>query len=242
MNTFKNWLYLNEGMSVSVVGHSEEDVIRDLDSICNNIREKLVVPLWNKLPEESKKQIQKAGGLSSGTIVPDGSYYETGEQVINLYTNGWPEEFVPKLLSGLKYYLDSLKIKYGPFKQEQSGLFGGDVVRVPVLSFDKTKNVPTPLHLNNLNAKLIFSDILGFAGDESGYGEIPPEELLFKIDSYEREKLAIHARDAFGQKTKNGPQYFQGGIDIEGIESRLQTIRSIAKWAIDNHYSGISVS
>jgi hypothetical protein len=240
MNNFKNWLKITEGMSVNVVGHSESDVIRDLDSICHQIQSKLVSPLWAKLPKENKEQIQKLGGLHHGTVTPDGAYYSDGHQVINLYTEGWPDEFVSKLISGLKYYLDSFKVKYGQFKQETSGMFGGGVIRVPILSFDKTKNVPPPLHLNNLNAKLIFSDILGLNYSEEGF-EIAPEELVFKIDSYEREKLGIHSRDAFSQKAKDGPQIFHGGIDSDGIENRLNSIRAIAKWAIDNHYSAISV-
>ena len=241
MKNFKSWFKINEGMSVNIVGYSPEEDIKDLDSICNIIRNKLVYPLFEKLPKENKDLIQKLGGLNHGTIVPDGSFYDKQEQTINLYLEGWPAEFAQKLISGTKYYLDSLKIKYGSFKKEKSGLYGGEVIRIPVLSFVKTKNVPPSLDLNNANAKLIFSDILGIKGSEEGF-VISPQELIFKIDSYDRMNLDVHARDSFMSKTKNGPQVFHGGLNKQDIMLRLDTIKSIAKWAIENHYDKISVS
>ena len=98
------------------------------------------------------------------------------------------------------------------------------------------------LNLANANARLIFGELLGFPGDEGGYSDISPADLYRKIEELERHQLDIHARDAYTMKPKNGPTMMHGGLSSEDISSRLEQIKQIAKWALDNHYDQIYVT
>jgi hypothetical protein len=237
MSKFKNWLNLNEGMTVHVQGYSEQENIRDLDSLCEKIKNKFIYPLLDKLTPEAKESID----FNHGILTPDGSYYSEGKEVLNLYTDGWGD-LTEKLVQGVKYFLDEFGVKYGTFKEEKSGMFKGNVFRIPVLKWQQTKNIPPTLNLNNMNANLIFSDLLGYKYQNGGYFGISPADLNFRIANLDPEKISVHARDPYSSQKQKGPLFFQGGIDKEQIKERLQRLQEIAKWALANHYDSIDVS
>src|SRR5690606_37162048 len=149
MKSFKEWYELRESMSVYTQDRDFQSDIRDLDDIANVLINKLIYPLWNKLSEEQKQDIIKGESNSHGFIVPDGDYYlDPKHQVLNFYTKGWPENILSNITQGIKYYLDEMGIKYGEFKTEQSGMYRSPVIRIPILQFSATKNIPPNLNMS----------------------------------------------------------------------------------------------
>lgn len=230
MLNFLEWLKLNESMSLYISGHDYHGDINNLDDLAHQIKVKLINPIWYKLSPEDQQMIQKGGSMYHGIITPDGSHYLDGEQVLNFYTQGWKD--VSKIIQGIKYYLDELHVKYGPFKEEKSGAFNGNVIRIPILEFKKTNNSPPLLNMSNANAELIFHDLLGFDTEQ----HMSPVDVYHKIETLNKDQLDIHARDAYQTQNKGSAQVFHGGLSSSDIANRLEQIKKIAKWAIDNHY------
>jgi hypothetical protein len=228
-------------MSIYVSGHEYHDDINDLDDLANQLKRKVLYPAFEKLSPEQQKDVQTGGSGQHQMLTPDGSYYSTREEVLNLYTAGWGK-MIPNLVKGIKYFMDELGVKYGEFKVEKSGMFGSEVIRIPILQWAKSKNTPPLLNMANANAHLIFGELLGFPGEEGGYSDISPADLYRKIEELEKHQLDIHARDAYTAQHKSGPTMFHGGLSSEDISSRLEQIKKIAKWALDNHYDQLYVA
>lgn len=241
MSRFKEWLHLNESMSVYVQGHDYQSDIHDLDDVANSLKKKVLYPAWDKLSEEQQEKVRKGGSTQHEMIVPDGDYYGDGKKLINFYTAGWPKEMVSGLVQGVKYFLDEMKIKYGPFKTDKSGMFDSEVVRIPILQFGTSKNSPALLNLSNANATLIFGDLLKFPQEESGFTNISPADLYRKIEELEKDMVDVHARDPYSSQKQGGAAFFSGGLSSEQITSRLEQIKQVAKWALDNHYDQMYV-
>lgn len=241
MNSFKDWLQI-ESMSVYVQGYDYQDDINDLDDVANSLKRKVLYPAWEKLSKEQQEMVEKGGSGQHSMIVPDGDYYaDSKNQVINFYTAGWPHDMVPGLIQGIKYYLDEMRIKYGQFKIDDSGMFDSEVVRIPVLQYSTSKNSPALLNLSNDNAMVIFRDLLKFPEESGGFVDISPADLYRKIETLEKDMIDIHARDPYSSQQKGGATYISGGLSSEGIASRLEQLKQIAKWALDNHYDQMYV-
>ncbi len=238
MKSFLEWVRnLNESVSIYVHGHDYNTNINDLDDLSRHLQRKLIDPFWNKLTPEQQKNVIPHYEM----LTPDGSYYTKGYEILNFYTKGLDEKLISTLIRGIKYYLDELKVKYGPFKTEKSGMYESDVVRIPILKWEKTKNNPPLLNLSNDNARVIFIDLLGLSRSNEGYFSISPTDLYRKIEELDKEKIDIHAREPFSSKSK-GVNFYSGGLSSNDILQRLEQLKKIAKWAMNNHYDEIYVA
>jgi hypothetical protein len=88
--------------------------------------------------------------------------------------------------------------------------------------------------------------LLGFPKDSShgGFSDISPADLYRKIEDIDDDLLDVHARDAYSTKSpddSNLNTVFHGKLDKDDIKLRLDQIKKIAKWAMDNHYDDIYV-
>jgi hypothetical protein len=228
-------------MSVYVNGHDYHSQINDLDDLANQIKRKVFYPAWDKLSTQQQQDVMDGGSNHHMMFAPDGSYYANGTQILNFYTAGWGN-MIPNLIKGIKYFLDEMNVKYGEFKIEKSNMFNSEVVRIPILKWEQSKNAPPLINLSNNNAHLIFGELLGFQGEDGGYFNISPSDLYRKIESLEKHQYDIHAKDPYTIKHKNGPTVYHGGLSSEDIHTRLEQIKKIAKWALDNHYDQIYVT
>lgn len=236
---FKQWL--NESMSVYVADRPYHNDLNDIDDLANYLKRKVFyIPIEPKLSPEQFEKIRDGGAWSHHIIAPDGKYYTDGTQVINFYTTGL-EEFLPQMIKGIKYYLDELGVKYGPFKEDKSGMFKGNVIRIPILQFDADKNTPPLLNLSNQNAIEIFANLLKFPFKDGEFPNIPVGELYRRIESLEKFDLQLHARDPFMSKRKGGATFYNSGQSYDDIKRKLEQIKKIAEWAIKNHYNEIKV-
>lgn len=234
MRNFLEWVELNEGMSVMVSNHDYSGDIKSIEDVCSMLMKKLIFPMLN------------SGKLKTSTphvhdiITPDGAYYDSGAEVINFYTHDIDEQSISAIMSGIKYYLDEMHIKYGPFKKEKSGMHNSEVFRIPVLSLKKTANNAPSLDLSNTNAILIFRELLGIPGDHSF--EISARDLHNKISSLTDDQIKIHTRDDYSSQRPGGAMSMSFGLSFNDIKLRLTEINKIALWAINNDYDLIHVA
>jgi len=227
LKTFLEWLELNESMSVYIKGYDYQNNIKDLDDLSWFLIRNVINPIEK---ERIKSGSEDEGWPVEYPISPDGSYYESGNLVLNFYTTGWSKESIDKIVKGIKYYLDQLVIKYAPPKQpEKSGKYKGKVIRIPILSMRKTKGAPPQLNMANDNAVLIIKDLLGLSLD--GFS---PRDLLIKIDNLDDDLIDIHKRDPY--MTRGKSTVYWGGLSKDDIWKRIEILKQIAKWSIENGY------
>lgn len=233
MRNFLEWVELNEGMSVMVADYNYSDDIKSIEDVCYKLMTKLIFPMIN------------SGKLKTSTphihdiITPDGDYYSSGSEVINFYTHDFDEQSINAIMSGIKYYLDEMHIKYGQFKKERSGMHNSEVFRIPVLSLKKTNNNAPSLDLSNTNAILIFRELLGYPGEHSFI--INAKELYNKILSLTDDQIKIHVRDMYSSQRPGSALHISYGLSFGDIKLRLEEIKKIALWAINNEFDTISV-
>lgn len=241
---FHEWLekkILQESMDVYIKDYQDES-LRDIEDISNFLRRNVLYGLWDKMTPEQQKSVVDGGSNLHGMITPDGNYYQDGEEIISFYIDGWEEEMVQKAIQGIKYYLDEKGIKYGAFNTEQSRMFNGKVVRIPILHKPPQNDVPARINMSNSNAALIFGDVLGYPRNQDGFFGINPRDLLVKIENLPDYAPEIHQKDPYQSKGETGPTFHHGGLDKSSIIRRLQQIRQVAEWAIKNNYDEIYVT
>lgn len=242
--TFSNRLdqalgLISEGMNVVVNGYRNTD-IHDLGDLSNTLQS-LLTPYWNRLSKDIQQEIMTKG-MPGGSFHVDGdTSYFGKEGIINYYTAGWPSNMQPQIVDQIKTKMDKLGIKYGPFKEEQSGLLDSRVIRIPVLHLPAAKqDAPPEVNLSNDNAIAIFQDVLGFKNDNYSFS-MHPFELINAIDNLNPDKLDIHARDERQTTYKDGAVSWYGGQDKQDIIRKLGYIKKVAQWAIKNNYELIDV-
>lgn len=239
MISFNEWMNLCEGMSIYVKDHDYGSQVVNIEDIASQLKRFVFYPIWNSIPPEEQAAVKKGGSGTHDTISPDGSFYTDGTQVLNVYTAGWSPQSIQKMIQGIKYYLDEMKVKYGQFKNEKSQMFKTDVIRIPILQFRKTQNPPPEMHLSNATARMIFQDILGINddGDGSSY-EISAADLLMKIGTAQSTAF-LHTQEPEVSQEPGHAMMISGGMDEEGLKHRLNILEKIAQWAISNGYTTI---
>lgn len=218
-----------------VSNHDYSNQISNIEDINIFLLKKVIYPAYEKLESPDKDKIRV-----HDVLAPDGDYYSHGLLVLNLYTNGWGDK-LKDVISGIRYYLDELGVKYDAFKTEKSGMFDGEVVRIPIKSISKTSNNAPSLDMSNSNAVLIFRDILKIKENDSGFFDINVRDLYQRIENLRDDDIKLHAKDAYSSQVTGGPKIIHGGLNFNDIKLRLNEIKKIALWAMNNHYDTINV-
>lgn len=144
------------------------------------------------------------------------------------------------------------------YKEKNRDMRKTRVIRIPILQIPKANvNEPPEVNMANSNAVLIFRDILKFepthdqnadgspdpfadAGTE--FGNIDAWQVLQRIDQALRGgSIDIHQRDPYTKQQPGNATIHHGGYDASSIKRRLEQIRQIAQWAVDNGYSQLVV-
>jgi hypothetical protein len=242
MYKFIEWLDLRESMDLYVSGFEYPQETETLLDLCHYLFRNVIDRFWQKMTPEQQARFRNQGRAIE-TISPDTSssdaFGSTG--IINFYMGGIDPALRPKMLQGVKYYLDELGVKYGPFKEESDG---SDirVVRIPILHNEPKKHdMPAKLNMANANAHLIFGQLLGFP-DEGGSYSFSARDVMVKIDGALKElDIQKAARPTTVEKGK-GATVYSMGLSADDIKMRLGKIREIAKWAIEKGYDQLYVA
>lgn len=224
MRNFLDWMQMNETVSVYVADYNPGEKVHNLYDLS-----------WYLI-----KRLQKIPAFQQGTnqdvLAPDGLDMHTTSGRLNFYTAGIPSNAVPTILKGIKYYLDELKVKYGPFTPEKSNMFKTEVIRIPILHLPQEKKaneLPPEFNISNDNANHLFREILGYP-QEDDLSRINARDLLYRIQNLP--DYAIKPRETSDERGEKGPRVINFGLDEDRIKRYLETLAKIATWAIKNHY------
>lgn len=184
---------------------------------------------------------------------PDGDDHFEESGTLNWYVHGLPPEKLPQMESAVKYYLDELGVKYGPFKYETFGeyLDAHDpkeinpewaerdkskaqeyrVARIPILQLPPPAppgQHPPELNMSNANARDVFEGLLNFSGAMDG-APMDAWQILQRIGGL----IESQKQEYVSEPSQEGNVYHQGR-DEGYIDRRLEDIAKVAQWAVDN--------
>lgn len=117
--TFSEWLArrLDEGMTLFIQDYDRPASLHRLGDLASQLDARVGRPMEAKLPAEAR---EAAVGQRPGydIFAADDLKDDERDGVINFYCGGWPREAVARAVSGAKYFLDEMGVKYGPFREE----------------------------------------------------------------------------------------------------------------------------
>jgi len=230
---------INESVTISIAD-SDERKSEHIGDISHRIQYgKPFADFYNKkFTEEDKKKFTKEKVTDFVTI--DGYNYLGNEGVLNFYTKGFPKNLIDDFISVIKYYIEEYQGEVtGSEKTEQSGIFDSKVVRIPLkLQEGITDNTPE-MNLSNSNARVLLCDILGYRSDIlEDYPRLNANELLMKIEMIEDNDYVIGKNSR--ETTTNG-NMTDFGLSKDRIKLYLDTLKRICQYAVENHFTYISL-
>lgn len=226
MRTFQQWLSESVTISVADINQSSSERIKDISSLCWHLKDKIY-----KIPGTNKHQ-------NSEFIAEDGLDIQAQKGTINFYPLGLDSQVTSKVMAGIIYYLDELKVKHGEWRQDKSGLFKGETVyRIYVQNMpQQQKAQPPEVNMANTVAEIIFREILGMQININD-ARLSAREVLWKI----RAITPMQIQQMVQEPTKE-KNFIDAGISEDRIKRHLNSIEKIAQWALDNHYEEIDLS
>jgi hypothetical protein len=173
-------------------------------------------------------------------IDSDGPDFFKKEGIINFYTEGLPEESIPKMISMIKYYIGE---RNGELTNrvyvETSGVYKSDVWRFHVKIADTNLSNAPELNWSSANARSTLS-LLGYSSDHiDEYRPLNARELLMKIEQIEDNDFAISKAI---RKTEQNDNVVSFGLSDEQIKEHLNQLKKLAEWAVENHHTYIVLS
>lgn len=239
MNFYEFYNIINESMDVRIKDADYKNRLDNILNVCVYLENKLY-NIINSFTPEQKEYYDK--NRVAELISPDGDGAFKTKGIINFYLRPIPPDLINKFIQAIKYYLQEVNIKYAQFYEEDSNSWKNSrVVRIPILEIPKEDAGPPELNLSNINAHLIFNDVLGFKGVDNYHYVISARDLLIKIDNLPDFVSDINARSNNITKGSSGATFMDFGYSGDQIRQRLQKIRQIAIWAIENNYDTIIV-
>jgi len=239
MNFYKFYQIISESMDVRVKDAEYKNPMATLDDLSWDLMTKLR-GFFSSFTQEQKEYMNK--NRTPEIVAGDGlDGYRKNQGIINVYLRGIPEELRSKFKEAILYFLKDSDIETGEPYQDKSNVYGGETIRIPVKKMPKPKNNPPELNMANGNAHHIFHNVLGFEDVGNGF-VISARDLLMKIDTYNHDLADFDARlDKCSGGSCGKANLISVGLSGDQIRQRLEIIRNIAKWAIDNDYDTIQV-
>lgn len=245
MNFYKLNSLLYESMDVRVKDAKYENPMETVGDLAWYLGSKLG-KLLDSLNKDQKEYFSK--NRAPEFVVADGpgggkeDSHFMNKGILNVYLKGIPTEYHQKIKDAAVYFLQDANVDHGGVITNTSNAYGGDTIRITINKMPQSKNRPPEINMSNGNADHIFSKVLNLDQYNVGYGYvIPARELLIKIDNYNDELADIDARLPTTHTGSGGASMISFGLDGNQIKQRLEKIRSIASWAIENNYDEIQV-
>jgi hypothetical protein len=238
MKSFYQMSQLIESMDVRVQDAEYNNPLATLGDLSWYLIGKLQDSLFKKLTPEQADHFKK--NMTPEIIAVDGDGYFKNSGILNVYLSAIPTELHEKLKKAIIYFLEDIGAEYKPPYVDKSKSLGVDTLRVPITKIQPPRENPPELNLSNGNAHHIFGNVLGFHDAGGGY-ILSARDILIKIDMYNQELADFDARLPTKKVSPGGAQFISFGLSGDQIKQRLDLVRNIAKWAIDNNYDTIQV-
>jgi hypothetical protein len=245
MNFYELNNLLFESMDVRIKDAHYESPMKTVGDLAWHLMIKLSKVIESMKPDQVKDYYKsKAPDLVAvdGPGIGGEDSYFTNNGTINIYLKGIPTEYHQKIKDAALYFIKDANVEYGTVITNSSNAYGGDTIRIKINKMPESDNNPPELNMSNGNTDHIFSKVLNLDQYNRGSGYlIPARELLIKIDTYNDNLSDMDARLPTVSKGSGGATFISYGLDADQINQRLEKIRSIAMWAIENDYDTIQV-
>ena len=226
---FKDFFFMNESVTLSVADAPEPGPKGVLDVIhaTSNF-------IWYK-SRWAKEAPEWLGDMTDWS--PDTSHhsYNDPKGTINWYPpEGVPEEAQGQIINDVAQHIQQTGLaEVINVRKEISGSTEGTVHRIDIEVNESEEGGPE-IQMSNSNAHEMFENVLGIY-DTS---DINARDLLIRIDTYINE-IDINAgiREPRDERGEGGARIIDPGMDTDYITQRLEQIRAMAEWAIDNGYT-----
>ena len=198
--------------------------------------------IWYKAPWS--KEYGRRGWLGDMTHwAPDGGQAFEAKGTINWYVpSGVPEDAEKEIVKDVAHHIqkagfaDVIKVR-----KEISKSTDGPVYRIDIEVPEPSEESAPEMQMSNRNAYEVLHNVLDIPYYDGSFDEIDARDLLFRIeaiiDDIDISAGIIEPKD---EKREDGPHIIDPGLDKGDIEKRLNHIKHIAQWAIDNGYSKLS--
>lgn len=193
-----NWYKLSKinkkaSLTLYIKDFNSNNEFKDILSIAYKLNS-LLFDVWMDKDDKDYFSEFNVSVPTSDIITIDGNsdaFDTTG--VINFYTSGINPSRVSAIINKILEFLTQSNIKVGKLKEEKSGLFDSQVVRIPVLNNPKgqeelARDKPPEINMANNNAFFIFNTILKYDRDLWDDGSFDANELLKRITYFEGEE------------------------------------------------------
>jgi hypothetical protein len=255
---------IKESMTVSIADedYSRYDNMLDLASHLETLAYRII----SSLPPDQLSYFAK--NRPAELLVVDGEsdiYSRTG--TLNLYYSGYTSETLKKILRVVIKRLRELGVKWGKIKQEKSGKFVYQVIRIPIINNPVEPNNIPELNMSNRNAYHIFKHVLGYTADDeydSSFSckaselKTRIERVLNRLDGWiedreiakddshipddEKADKLDNPHDMKAPYGLTGARIINMGLSADDIRNRLKKLLEIADWAIKHNKQNIFVA
>ena len=233
---FKKY-FLNESMTLYVKDHvydEEPETVLDV-----------IHKLWSKM---NLSRWWKEGGrdwIVPDTLAPDGYSALEPKGTINVYVGlsklGDSQELSEQFVNDVRQWIEEMDIQTNVRGPEISNDNGKTVYRIDIEVPQPEEQGPPEIQLSNRNAHEIFGNVLDIHDYE--YGSIDATDLILKIDAYindiDVKAGTVEPRD---EKGEGGARIIDPGMNEEEVWERLNRIKAVAEWAIENGYRTLHLS
>lgn len=228
MEKFREWLHFRESVTVRVADYDEKQPPKDISELGYAVKTQLhrTVPEFNQ-------------GTNPEGFTIDGLDVSAQQGVMNFYPAGIPDAAIPKILKAIKYFLGEHGVKFGEFKEDQSGMFRGEkVYRIPVQITQQPKNAPPDINMANETAQVIFHGLLNLPINQKS---ISATDLLFRLSTLTDFNIQKAIQKPSTTQKPGQAQFVSFGIDESRIRRHIEALRQLAQWCVDNHYDTIEL-
>jgi hypothetical protein len=227
-------------VNVSVKDFNYPEELYDLGSVTY----KLMQTLWTQLQSilNGAEFNYFSDNRIGEYIAPDGEDFFKPTGTINLYLSGLPKEKLPNIIAALKFLMKEINIEPGAVSGiENSGAYSSQVVRIEAVKNDnkETQDGPPEINMSNSNA----SEVLGALNYRMEDGSICIDawEIIRRIDNTIPQTIDEYVRPPTDEKSEGGARVIDMGTNAEYIKEKMDRIKDIAQWAVDNNYRQICI-
>lgn len=204
-------------VTIKVAKYPYENNMHNLSDLIDFLEERVVEPLKDKMPEREKPKKK----LNTVLVDVPGSLYQAkGELVV--VVSAYPEEWWPKLLGGIDYFLKELGVQTGQWEKktdEELGVY----INIPIKDLTHYPiNAPeitlTPAILEKIKELIELGDKYDIAGNSFTFfiSSVSLNERILRYYELIKQGLAPHT--------------------TSDIQSLIEKLKGLAVWAIKNSY------
>jgi hypothetical protein len=222
-------------MDLYIEGYQQPEEMNNILDASFNLKRKL---LYEVLTEKELQLYSKEGAPYDVLDIDGDSQFDATQGILNFYSYQYPEHKLNAALNALKYFAKEINSEVtkitGPERQGQKN----EVYRIYIkMTPQQNKDEPPRINMANANAYKLFQGILNFNVDEP----MDAWQIIARIDRIFQAQLEEFETETTTEKGEQGATYVNMGTSMEYMKRRLEEIKQVAQWAVNNNYQKLSL-